>query len=133
MKPDQKKSEIKRLEGELIEAYNKFFIFLSFEQIRSFRNYFNIYENMIRKELKEGHNFYGRKGLQYRLDLNYTHFSVWNSESIEDFLIKRECSKAFFDYKRVFKAITLLQAYNPLRRSTFTQEFEAFQYELISV
>ena len=127
----QKKQEISRLENELLSAYNNFCMLLSYEQIRSFRSYFATYETIIKKEILEGMDFPGKRSLLYKLEMRYSELSVWNGQSIEDFFTKRECSKSFFEYKRCFKNLVVLQTAKPSKKRNSLLDFSSFQNELI--
>jgi hypothetical protein len=127
----QKKQEISRLESELLSAYNNFCMFLSYEQIRSFRNYFGTYETIIKKEITEGMDFPCKRFLLYKLEVRYSELSVWNGETIEDFFTKRQCSKSFFEYKRCFKNLVVLQTAKPSKKRNSVLDFSSFQNELL--
>jgi hypothetical protein len=128
-----KKEQIEVLEKDLLKAYNCLFGCMNFEQLKSFKNYFNLYKQILEKELKFGYDFSGKMLLTYHLERHYNVFSSWKTEAIEDFDLRRECSKSFFEYKRVFKMLTLLQCSKPAKKSKFVIDFMTFQNELLLV
>lgn len=129
----ENKQSLEVLEKELLQAYSTLSGSMNFRQLRSFGRYFCYLKEFILKQAQFGDTFVDRKYLQSQLQKHYDILSSWTKPGNEDFEFRRECSKAFFEYRSIFKAMTLLKAPKYHRRRNFVMDFMAFERDLISV
>ena len=129
----ENKQSLEVLEKELLQAYSTLSGSMNSQHLYSFDRYFCYFKEFILKQAQFGDTFVDRKYLQSQLQKHYDILSSWTKPGNEDFEFRRECSKAFFEYRRIFKAITLLKAPKVGRKRKFVVDFLAFERDLISV